>query len=92
MKKISAQKEISPWPRLGLDRWDGEEESFRHLLHKRGLARLGLALSGQDPDLVWAICHQLDIGRGHTLFKLCGKSAAPGLSDAAIRQIEELLS
>lgn len=92
LKKISLQKEVHPWPRLGLDRWDGEEESFRHLLHKRGLARLGLTLSGQDPDLVWAICHQLDIGRGHTLYKLCGKAPAPGLSDAAIRQIEELLS
>jgi hypothetical protein len=91
LKKISSQKETHTLPRMGLERWDGSEEALRVLLHKRGLARLGIALSGQDPDLIWAICHQLDIGRGNALFKLCGKEAAAGISEAAIRQIEEIV-
>ncbi|OGN63712.1 MAG: hypothetical protein A3E80_00620 [Chlamydiae bacterium RIFCSPHIGHO2_12_FULL_49_9] len=70
LKAASRQKETHLLPRIGLDRWDGKEESFRRLLHRRGLARFGAALSSQDPDFVWYVCHQLDIGRGNTLFKL----------------------
>lgn len=91
LKQISHHKETGPWPKLGLEKWEGTEEAFRMLLHRRGLMRLGLALSGQDSDLVWTICHRLDIGRGSTLFKLCGKEKAGAFSDIAIRQIEELL-
>ncbi len=76
LKQISPPKEMTSFPRLGLERWDGTEESLRNMLHKRGLARLGIALSGQDADLVWTICHHLDIGRGGTLFKLCVKESA----------------
>ena len=71
LKSAMAQRETFSVPRVGLERWDGTGESLRHLLHRRGLARLAAALSGQDPDLIWHICHQLDIGRGNALFKLC---------------------
>ena len=66
--------------------WDGE--SLRTLLHRRGLMRLGAGLFGQDPDLIWTLCHQLDIGRGGAVMKLCTKEAA---SEIARRQIEELM-
>lgn len=93
---MAHQKESFPMPRMALERWDGEEESFRHLLHRRGIMRLSLALSGQDPDFIWYICHQLDIGRGNVLYKLCGKEAAAGVAtdvaDMIIRQIEEILA
>ncbi len=89
---ITAHKEPYPVPRIGLEKWDGTEGSFRHLLHRRGLARLGAALSGQDPDLVWYICHQLDIGRGTTLYKYSAKEVMPGISEWVIRQIEDLFS
>ncbi|MES2272920.1 MAG: hypothetical protein V4487_01865 [Chlamydiota bacterium] len=92
LKNAMAHKESFLFPRMNLDRWDGSKESFRLLLHRRGLVRLGAALSGQDPDFIWYICHQLDIGRGNALFKLCAKEAVPGISDAVIRQIEELLA
>ncbi len=91
LKTRAAHKEPFVLSRMGLDRWDGTEESFRHLLHRRGLARLGAALSGQDPDFIWILCHRLDIGRGNALFKLCAKEATHGVSDAIIRQIEEIL-
>lgn len=91
LKSAAAHKEHLVLARMGLFAWDGTEESFRTLLHRRGLARLGAALSGQDPDFIWYICHQLDIGRGNALFKLCAKEATHGVSDAIIRQILELI-
>lgn len=91
LKTLSTHREPYPIPRLGLDRWDGEKESFRLLLHRRGLARLGAALSGQEPDLIWYVCHQLDIGRGAALHKLCVREAMPPFSEWAIEQIEKLL-
>jgi hypothetical protein len=90
-ERLKVLKEFHPLPRLGLDQWDGSEEAFRSLLHKRGLQRLGIALSGQDADLVWALCHRLDIGRGNALFKFCGKEAVPMASDMIQRELEEFL-
>lgn len=91
LKTISAQVlETHPFPRMGLDRaWDGEEESLHVLLHRKGLTRLGIALSGQDPDLIWIICHHLDIGRGGSLLKLCGKEPIHGISEIAMQQVIE---
>lgn len=91
LKTAMAHKDPFALGRLGMDRWDGSEESLRTLLHKRGLARFGAALSGQDPDFIWYICHQLDIGRGNALHKLCAKEPIHGVTDAILRQIEELL-
>ncbi|HEV7735835.1 MAG TPA: hypothetical protein VGO47_00440 [Chlamydiales bacterium] len=95
LQTISAQMlethsvlETHPFPRMGLDRtWDGEEESLHVLLHRKGLTRLGVALSGQNPDLIWTICHHLDIGRGGALLKLCGKEPVHGISEIAIQQV-----
>lgn len=92
LKVAMTHKEPYPLPRLKLDKWDGSEDSLHLLLHKRGLARLGAALSTQDPDFTWYICHQLDIGRGNTLFKLCAAETNAHLSEGIVRQIEELLS
>jgi hypothetical protein len=92
LKDAIQKKEPYPVPRLGLEKWDGEKESFRYMLHKRGLARLGAALSGQDPDLAWHICHQLDIGRGGALLKLTSKEAPKEVSDEIAGQILELRS
>jgi hypothetical protein len=91
LKSAMAHKDPFTIGRIGMERWDGSEESLRTLLHKRGLARFGAGLSGQDSDFVWYICHQLDIGRGNALHKLCAKEPIHGVTDAIIRQIEELL-
>lgn len=85
--------ETSPLPRMGLDRnWDGTEEGLQVLLHRRGLARLGIALSGQHPDLIWTLCHHLDVGRGGSLAKLCGKEPIAGMSEVAIHQVGESIN
>jgi len=91
LKAASAHKDPFTLGRLGLERWDGSEESLRALMHRRGLARFAVALSGQNPDFLWHICHQLDIGRGNALFKLCAKESPHSMRDKVLRQIEELL-
>ena len=92
LKVAMTHKEPYPLPRLKLDKWDGSEDALRVLLHKRGLARLGVALSSQDPDLAWYVCHQLDIGRGNALFKLCAQEAAAEIAHEMVRQVQELLA
>lgn len=91
LKAIGSHKDSFVIGKLGIDRWDGSEESLRTLLHKRGLARFGAGLSGQDPDFIWYICHQLDIGRGSALHKLCMNEPIHGVTDAIISQIIENL-
>lgn len=91
LKKITIHKESNPLPKLGIDKWEGTKESLRVLLHRRGLARLSIALSGEPRDLIWMICHKLDVGRGGTLFRLCAQEHKGPAADTIIRQIEELL-
>ncbi|MBI3508475.1 MAG: hypothetical protein HY069_02410 [Chlamydiia bacterium] len=89
LKIAMVHKEKSPLPRMGLDKWDQSEEALHHALHRRGLARLGSILSRQDPDLIWYVCHQLDIGRGNTLFKICEKEGPSGWAETVLKQIED---
>ncbi len=90
LKQLMTHKDAFSLGKIGLDRWDGSEETLRTILHKRGILRLGAGLSGQDPDLVWYICHQLDIGRGAALHKACAREKHI-VTDAIIKQIEQLL-
>ena len=88
----TAASKIEPMllPKMGLDRWDGSEQMLRTTLHRRGLTRLGLALSKQSSSLTWYLCHQLDIGRGSALFK-SAKEANPHSAELAIKQVIEIL-
>jgi hypothetical protein len=91
LKTFMTRKETFAHTRMNLDRWDGSEETLRTLLHRKGIARLSAAFSGQSPDLLWYISHQLDIGRGNALLKQCKEEPIHGVSDPIIQQIEELL-
>ncbi len=91
LKSIAGHKEPYPAAQIRLDKWDGTKESLRLTLHKIGLARLGNALSGQDPDLIWYVCHALDSGRGKALEKLCKNEAIPGVALWLAEQLKELL-
>jgi len=80
-----------PFSRLLLNKWDGTEQSLRTLLHKKGISRLGAALSTQHPDFIWYVCHQLDIGRGTSLAKIAETAVPSHIGTALIRQVAELL-
>ncbi len=91
IKTIMTQKELLPLHRLGLDRWDGNEETLHHLLHRRGLARLGIALSSEHPDLTWYVCHILDIGRGNALSKAYQNDVSSNIISQIRQSIMELV-
>lgn len=91
IKSIMMNKEAISFARIGLDRFDGNEENFRNLLHRRGLIRLGIALSTQHPDLIWYITHVLDIGRGSALAKGSKKGVSAQAQAAIAHNIMELL-
>ncbi len=64
LRQCLHQKEKIATPRLHLENWHGDNKELHKILHIRGLARLGKALHNQHPDLIWAIVHKLDTGRG----------------------------
>lgn len=88
LKQISATHDKNHLGPMALDRWDETEEALHAMMHRRGLMRLGCALAGEDCDLIWTLCHQLDIGRGGALFKLSAKEMS---SDVAKRQVIEMM-
>lgn len=75
-------------PPLNLKEWNGECSSLFRLLHRRGLARMALALSGRHEDLIWYLCHFLDVGRGELLQKQIPQEEVPYLTQAVALQIE----
>ncbi|MBI3901269.1 MAG: hypothetical protein HY324_03850 [Chlamydiia bacterium] len=73
-----------PW-----EGWDGTKQSFRHLLHKRGLKKLKIALTGMEGDLLWYLAHLLDVGRGSFLLKPATTSVPAAIRSEVLAQIEE---
>jgi hypothetical protein len=79
-------------PNLHLESWNGDKKVLMQLLHRRGISRMALALSGQHPDLIWHLAHILDTGRGELLQKTTQKAKVPSLSDAVGLQLENVLN
>jgi hypothetical protein len=78
--------------RIGLDVWQGDCEKLNRNLHRRGLLRLGKALSGQHRDLVWHIAHILDVGRGNILLQYYSPAIVPGVTSTLVLQVTNLMS
>lgn len=78
-------------PSRFLQRWDGSEDSFRTLLHRKGLTRFAMAISDQGDDFLWHLCHTLDIGRGSALFKLYIKEIPREVRLKLAEQLQALL-
>lgn len=79
-------------PPIGLNTWDGNCRTLFSLIHNRGLLRLGKALSGHPPDLVWYITHTLDVGRGHFLTKHYSYQPIQGVTPILMQQVLHLIS
>jgi hypothetical protein len=69
LKVCLHQKEQLISPKLGIDPTKQDCPKLKQIIHRRGLLRLGKALCGQHPDLVWHMAHVLDMGRGNLLLK-----------------------
>lgn len=57
-------------PKIGLLNWDGTKKTLQHLLHTRGLKRLGKALHDENDSLKWHLLHQFDTGRANVIEKV----------------------
>lgn len=67
LKQSIYGKQQITFPRLNLDRWKGDEETLKRVLHHRGFNRLAKALFGAHPSLLWHIYRQFDTGRAKVL-------------------------
>lgn len=91
LKTCLRQKQKLTAPKLGID---PREKNCPHLLqvvHKRGLARLAKALSGQHADFVWHLSHTLDTGRGALLLKEFSPDEVPQVTDILRSQVLEIM-
>lgn len=52
---------------VGLENWAGDRKNLLRTLHKRGIARFGIALQGADPEFRRLILLKLDTGRAGRL-------------------------
>lgn len=52
---------------MKLNTWDGNANTLKLLLHKKGLKHLALGLKKESPSLRWYLSRFLDIGRGQAL-------------------------
>lgn len=85
---LSKQKLVTN--RLNLEYWDGNPSKLNKLLHHRGIVRLGYALSGQNPDLIWHITRRLDSGRGEKLLRYINEKEIPGVTQALTKQVHQV--
>lgn len=57
-------------PKISLSSWDGAKKRLQHILHGRGLIRLGRALYDENESFKWLLLHRLDIGRAGVIEKI----------------------
>lgn len=85
-------KEKLTAPKLDIEKWDGNAESFHNILHKRGMLRLGKALCGQTALFLWHLIHILDTGRGNTLLQHYQTSEIPHITPLLVQQVLSLIN
>ena len=86
------QKEKLVLPRLGLDRWNGDCQKLKHVLHSRGILRLGKGLSGEHPYFLWHLAHRFDRARGVYLMKNYQPKSIPGISPLLAQQVVNIIN
>ena len=69
LNQIIEVKEPINFPKLQLEKWEGDKESLRTILYHRGFNRLGKALYGSQKALFWHVAHKIDTGRAKVLEK-----------------------
>lgn len=86
------QKDKVDAPKLEIEKWNGDPRQLNLLLHRRGMVRVGKALSGQHPDFLWHIVHTLDSGRGSIILKYYSPNEIPNITSLLAQQILSVLN
>lgn len=81
------ESESIPWPKMGLEKWDGTKEHLHTLLHRRGIYRLSLGIQDASFPIRWYISHKLDIGRGGLLMKIKPMPVSPQIKEKVTQQV-----
>lgn len=92
LKTIYHDTESFTTQKLAIDNYINDKKKLRNILHTRGLTRFSFALSGESIDLIWYVCHYLDIGRGNYIFKKCKKEKIPNVSDIITLEIIKIIN
>ena len=86
------KKEKLAAPKLDIDKWDGSREMLHRVLHRRGMLRLGKALSGQERHFVWHLVHLLDTGRGNIILQYYAEQPVAGVTPLLIQQVVSVIN
>jgi len=79
-------------PPLSLETWLKSSEGVRHVLQKRGLTRLCVALSGENDAFIEQILYRFDTGRAKILKHLIKPNAIEPATSLVQKQVVELLN
>ena len=86
------QRDTVNLPPILLKDWKGDCKSLRQQIHRKGLKRLGKALSGQDETLIWYILHTLDTGRAAILEKNTEEEPISEVTTELLKQVLGLMN
>lgn len=92
LKTIYNKNEAFTTQKIHLDKFFEDKKKIRDTLHMLGLMRLSIALSGESIDLIWYVCHYLDIGRGNYIFKKCKKEKTLNVSNIITLEILKIIN
>lgn len=92
LQSLLPQKESVILKRMHMQNWDGRRESLKTLIQQRGMQRLGKALYGEEPTLIWYVTHRLEIGIGQELLKACTKIEIAKAKQHLVNQVLKILA
>ncbi|NGX33823.1 MAG: hypothetical protein K1060chlam1_00164 [Candidatus Anoxychlamydiales bacterium] len=92
LKKILHYKEPFSTKRINIEKYSYDKKKLRNAFHRCGLLRLSYALSLESIDLIWYVCHTLDIGRGNYIFKESRAKKQKEASDIIALEILKIIN
>jgi hypothetical protein len=91
LKQLSQQKELIAFKRMGLDKWDGDIEHLKQLIHQRAINRLAKAVYGREASFLWYLSHRLSLADARMFQTLSSDLKNPQAVAALTRQIINLI-
>jgi len=91
-KLLAQKKEPVMFKRLGLITWDGNVDLLQALIFQRGLNRLGKALYGANPSILWYIVHRFEVKTGEELQHFTKPLEHSAAHEVLLEQLTSLIS
>ncbi len=92
LKEILHYNEPFATQRINIEKYLHDKKKLRNAFHRCGLLRLSYALSSESIDLIWYVCHTLDIGRGNYIFKHSYAKKQTKVSDIIANEILKIIN